>query len=524
MTDAMLRRLSTATLVALLACGGGMSEPARVEGGGMTLEARVAPAELRVGENEMEVVLRDAQGRPVEDAHVSVEVRMHAMGAMPAMGGPAKVEALGDGRYAAQFRLEMGGTWLVGIQAHRPSGGSLAGEGSLTIGTPGLRLQATSPPGHSSPREEAASAAEGGARSEPEASEVEKAEARAQADATRVGESPRSEHPGEFRFDEARLRQVGVRSEPARREQVETTVRAAGRVVVDETRLHDVTVRIGGFVGEVEANALGEPVEKGQVLFRFYAPDLHAAQREYLEALRSQAAARGTSAAGRADPLVRAAAARLRLWGIDEADVAAIARRGTPEEYLPVRAPVAGFVVEKEIVAGSPVEMGQRVYRIAPLDRVWIEAEVFEAEVPLVEPGMPAEVTLPYLPGARLEAKVGYVYPRVQEDRRTARVRLEIANPKLALRPDMYADVFLRRPLGPRLTVPDTAVLHAGDRDFVFLDLGDGRLRPQRVTVGIRSGERLEILAGLEEGQPVVVSGTFLVASESRLRAALDSW
>jgi Cu(I)/Ag(I) efflux system membrane fusion protein len=168
--------------------------------------------------------------------------------------------------------------------------------------------------------------------------------------------------------------------------------------------------------------------------------------------------------------------------------------------------------------------MGQRVYRIAPLDRVWIEAEIYEAELALVAPGQPAEVTLPYAPGRRFEATVAYVYPRLQEERRTARVRIEVANPELALRPAMYADVLLRRPLEPRLTVPESAVLRTGDRSFVFLDLGEGRLRPQRVETGIASEGRVEILSGLEEGTRVVTSGTFLVAGESRLRAALESW
>ena len=265
-------------------------------------------------------------------------------------------------------------------------------------------------------------------------------------------------------------------------------------------------------------------MKQGQTLFLFYSPDLFAAQREYLEALRAQSAARGTSAPERATGLAEAAERRLRLWGVDAADLAAIARRGAPQEYLPVRAPISGYVVEKEIVAGSAIEMGQRVYRIAPLDHVWIEAEVYEAELAQVHLGMPADITLPQLPDQRFAATVAYVYPSLQADRRTARVRLVLANPGGVLRPDMYATVILRAPLGARLTVPESAVLRAGDRSFVFLDLGDGRMRPQRVETGVESDDRIEITAGLEEGQPVVVAGTFLVAGESRLRAALESW
>jgi Cu(I)/Ag(I) efflux system membrane fusion protein len=488
--------LAALLLAALLACGGGGETGVR--SGGLELSARTHPAAPRVGANELELALRDAEGRPVPGARVDVEVRMPAMGAMPAMGGPVPVEPAGPGRYRARFDLDMAGTWRIAIRAQAPSGVALTAEGTLTIGTPGARLEvAGTPPAPENAPGPAGTPAPGGEAAPP---------------------------PGAFRFDPARLRQVGVRSEPVRRAEMTATVRAMGRVVVDETTLHDVTVRVGGFVGRVEADALGEPVTKGRVLFELYGPDLYAAQQEYLEALRSQAAARGTSAPERADALARAAAGRLRLWGIDPDDVAALARRGTPLEYLPVRAPVSGYVIEKAIVAGSPVAMGQRVYRIAPLDRVWIDAEVYEAEVGLVAPGERAEVTLPYLPGQRYEARVAYVYPRLEGDRRTARVRLEIPNPELALRPAMYADVFLHRSLGVRLSVPESAVLRAGDRDFVFLDLGEGRLRPQRVVVGRSADGRLEILSGLEEGQPVVVAGTFLVASESRLRAALESW
>jgi Cu(I)/Ag(I) efflux system membrane fusion protein len=315
-----------------------------------------------------------------------------------------------------------------------------------------------------------------------------------------------------------------VRSEPARREPLVSEVRAMGRVAWDERALHDVTMRIGGFAGKVEASATGQHVERGQVLFWLYSPELYTAQQEYLQALRSQKEARGTGAPDRADALVRAAERRLALWDLDASDIKRIAERGAPEEYLPVRAPASGYVVEKQVVEGAAVTMGQRAYRIAPLDRVWIEAEVYESELERVAVGDSAEVTLAYHPGMRLPARVAYVYPALEGDRRTARVRLELANPEDALRPDMYATTFLRRDLGTRLTVPDTAVLHAGDKSFVFVDLGDGRLRPQRVEVGMQSGDRVAILSGLDEGQPVVVAGTFLVAGESRLRAALEAW
>jgi Cu(I)/Ag(I) efflux system membrane fusion protein len=499
MNEILVRRVVPAALVLLLGCGGGASEPARIESSGLVLEARTVPANPRVGRNEIELRLHDAQGAPIDDAHVSAKVHMHAMGAMPAMGGPASVEQTGDGRWRAAFELAMGGTWIVELQAHRPDGGALEAEGSLTVGVPGVRLAATGGPTPGAP----------GSGDETAGTDV-----------PRAG----SGTPGAFHFDESRLRQIGVRSELPQREDLTASIRALGRVVLDETTLHDVTIRVSGFVEEIEADALGEPVVAGQVLFRFYSPDAHAAQREYLTVLRSQRAARDSSAPGRADGLARAAAQRLRLWGIDPADVVALANRGTPQDTLPVRAPISGYVVDKTIVAGSPVEVGQRAYRIAPLDRVWIEAEVYEAELPQIAVGQPAEVVLPYAAEQRFPATIAYVYPSLEAQRRTARVRLEVANPDLVLRPGMYADVFLQQPLGVRFTVPASAVLRTGDRSFVFLDLGAGRLQPQQVATGIESEGRVEILSGLEADQRVVVAGTFLVASESRLRAALESW
>jgi Cu(I)/Ag(I) efflux system membrane fusion protein len=471
-----------AAAVVLFACGE-PAAPTQVRAGDLAIGVILDPRESRVGENALRVELRDATGAPVENAHVEVDVTMAAMGAMPAMGGAASVEPLGDGRYDAKFALEMGGTWQVGVRVHAPGGTTARAEGSLTVGTPGLRLAAVG----------AGSAAAAG------------------------NTAVEDEHPGEFHFDESRLRQIGIRSEPARRAPLTSVVRAAGRVTWDETALHDVTLRVGGFAGRVEADSLGAPVQQGQVLFELYSPELYAAQREYLEALRARSAARGGALAG-------AAAQRLRLWGLDAGDLAALAKRGSAQEYVPIRAPASGVVIEKEIVAGGAVAMGQRVYRIAPVDRMWIEAELFEAELGAIAVGTPAEVTLAYLPERRFEARVAYVYPSLQAERRTARVRLTLANPDGVLRPDMYATVSFQQPAGERLTVPDTAVLHAGDRRFVFLDLGAGRLRPQRVETGRMADGRIEILSGLEEGQPVVVSGTFLVAGESRLRAALETW
>jgi Cu(I)/Ag(I) efflux system membrane fusion protein len=330
--------------------------------------------------------------------------------------------------------------------------------------------------------------------------------------------------PGGFQIEPERLQRIGVRFTTAQRRPLEKRIRAAGRVAWDETALRDVSLKVRGWVRELRVDALGDRVGAGEILFALYSPDLYSAQQEYLLALRSQARARETEAPDRADALVRAARDRLRLWDVAPQELERIASLGAPLEALPIRSPAAGYVLEKNVVEGGAVEPGERLYRIAPADRVWVEAEVYEAEMPLVSAGMRARVTLPYLPGRAFDGSVAWVYPALSERTRTGRLRIELANPELELRPDMLATVELRVPLGERLVLPLSAVLYAGDRSFVFLDRGEGRLEPRRVEVGVREGEEVEILSGIEEGQSVVASATFLVAAESRLRAALDQW
>jgi Cu(I)/Ag(I) efflux system membrane fusion protein len=394
----------------------------------------------------------------------------------------------------------------VEIAAKPARGPEAIAEGSLTVGTPGVRLE---------PRTDS--------RGEPDGHDAQDGHTHGEAAAMEKEREP-TRHPAEFQIPVGRLQRVGVRVAPAERKMLRSTVRAAGRVVAEETTLEDVALKVRGWVGEIYADAVGEAVTRGETLFTVYSPELYAAQEEYVQALRSQQRAQESSTPDRADYLVRAARNRLRLWDIAERDLERITAAGAPLEELPIRAPVSGYVVEKNLNRGSAFEAGARLYRIAPLTKVWIEAEVYEHELPLVHAGQRATVSLPYQTGQELEATIAYVYPTLDPKTRTARVRLEVANPDLALRPDMFANVRVHADRGERLVVPQTAVLHAGERSFVFVEVGDGRFRPQPVEVGLRNGDEVEIVAGLEPGDPIVVSGTFLIASESRLRAAMEQW
>ena len=328
------------------------------------------------------------------------------------------------------------------------------------------------------------------------------------------------EESGTIFVDETRRDQLGVHTTKVVRAPMARSIRAVGRVAYDESKLEDVTLKLAGFISKLHVDETGQAVKKGQLLFTLYSPELFAAQQEYLLARESHAEA----GSGRGDDLVRAAEKKLELWGLSKGQIDAIARRGKPMEDVPFHSPATGYVIEKNVVEGAAVQVGQRLFRIAALDRVWVEADVYEADLALIEKGQRAIVTLSYLPGKTFEGKVAYIYPYLDPATRTGKVRIELPNKGLELRPDMYATVAFQVELGPRLQIPIGAVVYTGPRRLVFLDIGEGRLRPQEVTLGVRNEEMVEVIRGLREGQKVVSSGNFLIAAESRIRSSAKFW
>jgi membrane fusion protein, copper/silver efflux system len=260
----------------------------------------------------------------------------------------------------------------------------------------------------------------------------------------------------------------------------------------------------------------GQPVRKGQLLFTLYSPELYAAQQEYLLARQS--------ASQPGQTLARAARKRLELLGLPAAQIDQITARGEPLENVPFLSPASGYILEKDVVEGAAVQAGARLFRIAPLHKVWVQADVYEQDLRHVKVGQKVEVTFPYLPEEKYESKIAYIYPALEGMTRTARARIELPNPDLVLKPDMFADVTMHIEGGERLQVPEAAVIYTGPRRLVFVDLGDGRLRPQEVELGIESGDAYEVLGGLSEGDRVVTSGNFLIAAESRIRSAAEYW
>ena len=330
---------------------------------------------------------------------------------------------------------------------------------------------------------------------------------------------------GVVMIDEARRQLIGVRTGSVIEAPMRTSLRAVGRVSYDESKLTDVTLKVGGFITKLFVSQTGQRVQKGQPLFRLYSPELFSAEQDFLLVSPGNAAsvAAGSPPAHQ-ELLARAARQRLHLLGLGDAEIDAVQKNGAPSESISFPSPASGFVIEKDVVEGAAVEAGMRLYRIAQLDKVWVEAEVYEADLAHVRAGQAATVTLDYLPGKAYEAKISYVYPFLDPTARTGRVRVELANPALELRPGMYARVTLASGVEPRVQVPASAVVYTGPRRLVFVDLGAGRFRPQEVRVGTEADGMYEVLEGLAPGDHVATSGVFLIAAEARISTAAKYW
>ncbi|CAI8860684.1 MULTISPECIES: efflux RND transporter periplasmic adaptor subunit [Methylococcus] len=321
-----------------------------------------------------------------------------------------------------------------------------------------------------------------------------------------------------------RLQSVGVKFEPAARRLLERTIRTVGRVEVDERQLSRVTVKLEGWIDRLLVNTTGASVRRGQVLFTLYSPELVATQEEYLIALRSietLGESEFPEVAAGASALLEASRRRLLLWDIHESHIRDLERTGKVWTTLPIHAPRSGTVINKMAVEGLQTKPGDELYTIADLSRIWIMGDIYEYEMPLVSVGQVASVSLSYVPEVSLQARIGFIYPTVDPQTRTAKVRFELDNPGERLKPGMYANLELKIPLGMRLVVPKDAVLESGERQIIFIHLGGGRLEWRNARIGLRSGDWVEVLEGTREGEHVVTSANFLIDSESRLKSAV---
>lgn len=318
---------------------------------------------------------------------------------------------------------------------------------------------------------------------------------------------------------------IGVKTMLVEERPMETVVRAVGRVDYNEQRVTHVNVRISGWVEELFVDYTGQAVQSGQPLFTLYSPDLVTTQDEYLLALRARERVNESPLPvvhEQANQLVEAARDRLRFWTMTEGQIDNLAKQKKAQTYVTIYSPVSGYVIEKTVFKGTFVQPDIRLYTIADLSVVWMNAEIYEYETPLVEVGQTATITFASYPGEQFHGRVSYIYPYVNKEARTVKVRLDLPNPDIRIKPDMYGDVLVNVDRGNKVTIPEQAVLDSGKQTLVFVVRGEGVFEPRPVKLGPRIGSYYEVREGVMEGDRVVTSGNFLIDSESKLMASTN--
>jgi RND family efflux transporter MFP subunit len=329
--------------------------------------------------------------------------------------------------------------------------------------------------------------------------------------------------PGTLQISAEKQQLAGIAFATAEISSAGETLRAVGKVAVDETRISRVHPRIEGWVSRTHADFTGQLVRTGDPLVTLYSPELLAAQQELVLALKARDALRSSShaeAVESSEALVAASRRRLELLALDQARIQELERTRSAVRDVTVLSPATGYVTARGVFPGQKVSPETELYAIADLSRVWIMADVFETDLAKIRSGQSAWVTPASAPGRGFQARVDYIQPQVDPTSRTLKVRLEAENPDLRLKPDLFVNVEFRMSLAARVTVPANAVVNTGTRRLVYVDLGGGRLEPRRVETGDRAGDRIQILSGLRAGERVVAAGTFLVDSEAQLQNA----
>jgi Cu(I)/Ag(I) efflux system membrane fusion protein len=329
---------------------------------------------------------------------------------------------------------------------------------------------------------------------------------------------------GALQVTPERQQLIGLRFGQVSFESPAQEFRSVGRVAVDETRTTRVHARVEGWIERVHADFVGELIRQGQPLLTLYSPELLATQQELLLALQARTIMSKSSmheARGNSDALVEAARRRLELWNFNRSQIEMVEKSGKAIPSVTIFAPAGGFITARNAFPGQKIAPDTELYAIADLSKVWVMADVFESDAPSIRIGLPATITSPNDPATRLQARVSYIQPQVDTATRTLKVRLELNNPGYRLKPDMFVDVTFRVEGANMLAVPSEAVLDSGTTQTVFIDRGNGLLEPRHVEIGRRFGDRVEILRGLSPGERIVVSGAFLLNSESQLKSAM---
>jgi Cu(I)/Ag(I) efflux system membrane fusion protein/cobalt-zinc-cadmium efflux system membrane fusion protein len=324
-----------------------------------------------------------------------------------------------------------------------------------------------------------------------------------------------------------RLQSIGVKTGEVERKLVEDEIRTTGTVAIDETKLAYVQVRFSGFIEKVFVDATYQYIRKGQPLFTIYSPDLVATEREYLVAMQNQkqvAQSTVPGVASSAASLLDAASERLKQWGVPQQEIARLESTGHVQQELEFNSPVSGYITERNALPSVAVQPEMRLFTVADLSSVWVQAQVFQNDLGRIKVGVPAALTVSTFPGRTFPGRVDFIYPQVDTDTRTAKVRVVSLNSDFQLKPGMFVNVALKVPMGQQLVIPASGVLQSGTRQITFVKRSDEYLEPREVELGPRVGDDFIVRKGLKAGEQIITSANFLIDSESQLQAALGSF
>ncbi len=306
---------------------------------------------------------------------------------------------------------------------------------------------------------------------------------------------------------------IGLKTATAVKKPIEHSVRTVGVVTADQTKEAHVHSRITGWIEQMSADYVGKPVRKGQALFDLYSPELVSTQEEYLAASKQGMAGSEIS---------KAAMDRLKLWGVSQKELSRLKTTKKAKRVITFESPIDGYIVRKSAIQGMYITPEMELYHIADLSEIWVVATLYEYDLSVIAEGDQAVVQLPYDPGKPFTGKISYIFPELEEETRTAKARIIIPNPKLILKPGMFANVEIKKNLGEAIVVPDDAVIDTGVRRIVFVKSEKTRFEPREIRIGPRVGNEFVVLSGLREGDTIVTSAHFLIDTESKFQAAIE--
>jgi multidrug efflux pump subunit AcrA (membrane-fusion protein) len=331
---------------------------------------------------------------------------------------------------------------------------------------------------------------------------------------------------GVIKIDPSVVQKIGVRTAEAALTPMTSSIRTIGVVTYDETKLAKIQSKVQGWVEKLYVNSTGEKIGKDTILLEIFSPDLLATQDEFILALayRDSLNKGGHEALGQSgEDLLEASRRRLLLFDVPEHQIAELEKTRKARKTLHIHSSAEGVVIKKDVVEGMQVTPGETLYEVADLSRVWVNVNVYESEISLASIGQEALLSLTAAPGKFFKGRISYIFPFVDPKSRSITVRLEFANPNLALKPDMYGQVVIQTGSARLVvTVPTEAVMRTGERAIVFMDLGEGRFALRKVVIGMENEGRMEIISGVKAGEKVVTSAQFLFDSESKLREAIS--